>query len=131
MSSHFSDGQISSYFDGEASPEERAEIEHLLETSDEARREFDDYKRLSALLNDLPVESAPRYLSANVSRKLRAVLSETSAASSAPKANQSRRNLWIFAGSLTSIAATFLITVKLFDFNPNQQQQLELADSGL
>ncbi len=64
MSSHFSDEQISSYFDGEVTPEERAEIERLLETSLEARREFDDYKRLSALLKDLPVESAPRYLSA-------------------------------------------------------------------
>ena len=131
MSSHFSDGQISSYFDGEASPAERAEIERLLETSDEAQREFDEYKKLSALLNNLPVESAPQNLSANVRRKLEAVLSESTAASSPSKVNRSRRSLWMIAGSLTAIAAVLLITIKLFDFVPNTHKQLELADSRL
>ena len=131
MSSHFSDEQISSYFDGELTPEEQAEIERLLETSEEARREFDDYKQLSALLKNLPVESAPRNLSANVNRKLAPALSETAAISSPSKANHSRRSLRMIAGSVTVIAAVFLITVNLFDFGPNQREQLELADSRL
>ncbi|MCH7987845.1 MAG: hypothetical protein IID46_01705 [Planctomycetes bacterium] len=131
MSNHFSDEQISSYFDGESTPEERAEIERLLETSSEARREFDDYKKLSALLNNLPVESAPQNLPAIVSRKLGPVHSETAAASSPLEANQSRRSLWMIAGSLTAIAATLLIAVQQFDFGPNRQEQRELADFQL
>ena len=38
MSSHLSNEKISSYFDGEVTAEERAEIERLLETSEEARQ---------------------------------------------------------------------------------------------
>jgi anti-sigma-K factor RskA len=131
MSNHFSDEQISSYFDGEATPEERVEIERLLETSAEARREHDDFKKLSALLNTLPVESAPQNLSAIVTPKLGPVQSETVAASSPSEANQSRRSLWMIAGSLTAIAATLLIAVKLFDSGPNQRGPLEMADSRL
>jgi hypothetical protein len=127
MSKHFSDEQISSYFDGEVTPEERAEIERLLETSDEARREFDEYKKLSALMNNLPIESAPRNLSANVSRKLGPTVSETVTASSPSKVNQSRRSVWMIAGSLTAIAVVLLMTVNLFNFGPNQREQFELA----
>ena len=59
---------LSAYFDGEASPEERAAVESLLDESTASRRELDEISQLSALLHSFPRESAPAELVANVQR---------------------------------------------------------------
>ncbi len=53
---------ISAYLDGEVSPQERAEVERLLEESPEFRADLDDFARLSDLIRGLPRESAPAEL---------------------------------------------------------------------
>jgi hypothetical protein len=53
------DELLSAYFDGEVTPEERARVEVLRNTSPAAAAELDSYAELSQLLKGLPRESAP------------------------------------------------------------------------
>jgi hypothetical protein len=69
MNSQVPDELISAYFDGEASPEERAVVERLLASSDDAQRELSETAKLSALLHSFPRESAPAELIGNVLRQ--------------------------------------------------------------
>lgn len=57
---HFpSNDRISAYVDDRLSREERAEVEALLQSSDEARAELESYRQLRATLQALPTEAAP------------------------------------------------------------------------
>jgi hypothetical protein len=69
MNPQVPDELISAYFDGEASPEERAVVERLLASSDDAQRELSETAKLSALLHSFPRESAPAELMGNVLRQ--------------------------------------------------------------
>ncbi len=54
------DGRLIRLMDGEVSPEERSELEHLLATSPEARARRDELARLSDVLSDgLAAETVP------------------------------------------------------------------------
>ena len=57
---------ISAYVDDRLSPEERAEVEALLQSSAEARTELEGYRRLRKTLKALPTEPAPADLLARV-----------------------------------------------------------------
>ena len=63
-----SDELLSAYFDGEASPEERAAVEQLLDGSVASRRELDEIAQLSALLHSFPREAAPVELASHIQR---------------------------------------------------------------
>lgn len=69
MNPQVPDELISAYFDGEVSPEERAVVERLLASSDDAQRELSDTAKLSALLHSFPRESAPAELAGNILRQ--------------------------------------------------------------
>lgn len=69
MNPQVPDELISAFFDGEASPEERAVVERLLASSDDAQRELSETAKLSALLHSFPRESAPAELAGNILRQ--------------------------------------------------------------
>lgn len=53
------DDLISACFDGEATPEERALVEEVLAKSPAARRQWDDYARMSEAIRSFPRDAAP------------------------------------------------------------------------
>lgn len=100
---------ISAYFDGEASPEERAVVESLLDESTATRRELDEIAQLSALLHSFPRESAPAELVANVQRQTDQM--PLVALAPLPVAARSLRREWTAAalGAIVTAAALMLM----------------------
>lgn len=71
MSSHQSSNEkLSSYFDHEVSPEERKELESLLETSAEARQDLHEIGEISRLLQETATELAPPELAPSIRRRI-------------------------------------------------------------
>ncbi len=111
---------ISAYFDGEASSEERAAVESLLDGSTATRRELDEIAQLSALLHSFPRESAPAELVANVRRQTDQL---PLVAQAAPVVfARSRRREWTAAalGAVVTAAALMLM-VNLTDRNGSRR----------
>ena len=104
------DERLSAYFDGEASPAERAAVESLLDDSLAARRELDEISQLSALLHSFPRESAPTELAANVQRQTDQMPLAVQAVAPAVPARSLRRE-WTAAisGALVTAAALFVM----------------------
>ena len=104
------DERLSAYFDGEASPAERAAVESLLDDSLAARRELDEISQLSALLHSFPRESAPVELVANVQRQTDQIPLVTRAVTPAIPARSLRRE-WMAAisGAIVTAAALFVM----------------------
>ena len=104
------DERLSAYFDGEASPTERAAIESLLDDSLAARRELDEISQLSALLHSFPRESAPVELVANVQRQTDQMPLAAQAVTPAVPARSLRRE-WTAAisGAVVTAAALFMM----------------------
>ncbi|MBC8115624.1 MAG: hypothetical protein H7062_14670, partial [Candidatus Saccharimonas sp.] len=102
---------ISAYFDGEASPEERAAVESLLDGSTATRRELDEIAQLSALLHSFPRESAPAELMANVQRQTDQIPLVVQAVTPAVPARSLRRE-WTAAisGAIVTAATLFVMT---------------------
>ena len=50
MSDSFNDELLSAYFDDELSPEERADVEHQLESSEASTQDLDDVRRALEIL---------------------------------------------------------------------------------
>lgn len=92
---------LSAYLDGEVTPEERAQVDQLLESSPEWRRELDDLARLSDLIRGLPRESAPAELSKKLQQIVQPVPSATLAA--AVKKRSLKREI---LAALTGVAVT-------------------------
>jgi hypothetical protein len=115
MNPQVPDELISAYFDGEASPVERAEVERLLTGNDDARRALNETAQLSALLHSFPREAAPVELAANVLRQTNLIpLPPLPSPASATKT--SAQNVWRdwkagFAGAAITAAAMCLIIV--------------------
>ncbi|MDB5346747.1 MAG: hypothetical protein JWP89_5124 [Schlesneria sp.] len=114
MNSQVPDELISAYFDGEASPEERAVVERLLVSSDEAQRELSETAKLSALLHSFPRESAPAELIGNVLRQTEQMATPVQATTVATAAPVPVRNVWRdwkagFVGAVVSAAAMGLV----------------------
>jgi hypothetical protein len=109
------DELISAYFDGEVSPVERAEVERLLTSNDDARRELNETAQLSALLHSFPREAAPVELAANVLRQTN-LIPLPPLPSPATATKTSTQNVWRdwkagFAGAAITAAAMCLIIV--------------------
>lgn len=111
------DELISAFFDGEVSPEERLEVERLLETSHEFRQQLDDTSKLSALLHSFPREAAPADLVDNVRQQVEnAVLSPSPVTPSTvvPVARRSLRREWTaFGGGILATVVPLVLFVVL------------------
>ena len=127
---------ISAYFDGEVSPDERGEIERLLESSSELRQQLDETSKLSALLHSFPRESAPRDLAANVQRQVNvAVQPSVTARATAPATTRgSLRREWTAfgAGMLATMASLLMfVTFNRSPFITNSPTPVQSGDEPL
>ena len=109
------DERLSAYFDGEASPTERAAIESLLDDSLAARRELDEISQLSALLHSFPRESAPVELVANVQRQTDQMPLAAQAVTPAVPARSLRREWTAAISGAVVTAAALLMMASVVD----------------
>ncbi len=126
-----SDELLSAYFDGEASPEERAVVEQLLDGSVASRRELDEIAQLSALLHSFPREAAPVELASCVQRETDQLpLAEQKTVASVAPVRSLRRE-WMAAclGAVTT-AAALLLMVNLVDRPASHLQALREHDTA-
>jgi len=100
---------LSAYLDGEVSPQERSDVERLLETAPELREELNDFARLSDLLRALPRESAPVELSAAIRHEAerKSLLGPEPAM---PRRSLRREWLSAIAGMAVTVAGMVLMT---------------------
>ena len=116
MNQSVPDELISAYFDGEVSPEERSQVERLLESSPEFRQQLDDTSKLSALLHSFPREAAPPELAAYVQQKVAAAVVVPS--THKPLTDRSLRREWTAFG--VGILATMASLMMFVRFNQPQ-----------
>lgn len=121
--SEFDRELLSAYVDGELSEAERAAVEARLASDPAAQRQVEEFRRLSALIQNLPQPALPVDFSAKVLR--RAEQARTSSASEPVRPGFSLGRTWrSWAWPGLVIAAALLIAVML----PNREP--ELADRG-
>jgi hypothetical protein len=101
---------LSAYYDGEASPEEHAIVERLLETSSEARRELDEIGELSELLHSSPRQSAPVELAPSILNRVEQESLLPSLPDSMKSSSRPHSRLSLATGLLT-VATTLLLVV--------------------
>ncbi len=104
------DELISAYFDGEVTPDERRQVERLLESSAERRQSLDDTSKLSALLHSFPREAAPADLATNVQTQIQKI-QQTVAASATAKPRNLRREWTAFATGIFATLASLVLYV--------------------
>ena len=98
---------LSAYFDGEVTPEERLQVESLLQSSPEARQQLDEWKEISNLLGEVPAANAPAELSSWVQRETERQLLLPPPA---PQRSSTRRQrIWL----LTTCATTACLAVSV------------------
>jgi len=104
---HTDDELLSAYFDGEATPEERARVEALQKWFPAIDAELESYSELSQLLKSLPRETAPA--------EIRAAAVQAAERSTLLAAETKPRRSWRYlrevAFCLASAAAGILVTV--------------------
>src|SRR5262249_30690895 len=109
MKHPYSEEILSAYVDGELTDQERAEVEHWLESSPGARERLEDFRGLSRLFAGLPRTEVPQEFPTRVLQlaERRMLLPEAGTSST-------RRRRWILgiSGSLAS-AAVLLICLQL------------------
>src|SRR5262249_30057854 len=111
MKHPYSEEILSAYVDGELTDQERAEVEHWLESSPGARERLEDFRGLSRLFAGLPRTEVPQEVPTKVLQlaERRMLLPEATA-------NSGRRRLrgWMIAvGAPLASAAALLICLKL------------------
>ncbi|WP_298866956.1 hypothetical protein [uncultured Gimesia sp.] len=131
MSSHPSSNEkFSAYFDHEASPEERQELESLLENSVEARQELHEIGELSRLLQETATESAPPELAASIRRRIEQETLLTKAAPAEVKRVPSllRYRIAVAVSTCSSLAALILFVLLMNTPETPWQFQTHSAD---
>lgn len=128
MSDNRTDDLLSTFYDGEASPDERLEAEKQLETSADAKRQLAEMQKLSEMLQSLPREPLPEEFCAEVMQAAeRESLIPSDDRSLRPAAN--RRTGWRYAiGTLIATAAALFVMVKAFQ-PTDRQHGVDLAQS--
>ncbi|WP_397571610.1 anti-sigma factor family protein [Schlesneria sp. T3-172] len=126
------DELISAYFDGEATPAERAEVEQLLDSSPEFRQQLDEISKLSALLHSFPRESAPAGLTANIQKRVDAAPLPTAPSSHPTPARSWRREWTAFGAGILATMASLLamVSVRQLPLHQNSDQMAELEHTG-
>ena len=126
-----SDELLSAYFDGEASPEERAAVEQLLDGSVASRRELDEIAQLSALLHSFPREAAPVELASHVQRETDLLpLAEQKTVASIALVRSLRREWMAACLGAVATAVALLLMVNLVDRPASHLQALRENDSA-
>ena len=126
-----SDELLSAYFDGEASPEERAIVEQLLDGSVASRCELDEIAQLSALLHSFPREAAPVELASRVQGETDLLpLAEQKAVASIAPVRSLRREWMAACLGAVATAVALLLMVNLVDRPASHLQALRENDSA-
>jgi len=114
MSQESPNESISAYFDGEASPRERAVVQRALRESLVARRELAEIASLSGLLHSFPHDLAPVELVVNVQKQMNQISPVFMPVVASTDRKNSLRREWTSAvlGAVVTAAAVILT----FDF---------------
>ena len=111
--------KLSAYFDHEVSPEERRELESLLENSAAARQELHEIGEISRLLHETATESAPPELASSIRRRIEqeTLLAEstTSAVKRAPSLLRYRIAVAVSACSSVAALVLFVLLMNIPD----------------
>jgi hypothetical protein len=107
---------LSAFYDREATPEEEAAAKSQVERSPEARREVQEYARLSRLIQDVPRVVAPPEFAAVVMQRAEreSLIPLDPIAPAAANVQPSRRTWALAASAIVSVAAALLIAVNIF-----------------
>ncbi|HET6325727.1 MAG TPA: hypothetical protein VFG04_13695 [Planctomycetaceae bacterium] len=107
---------LSTFYDREATPEEEAAAKSQVERSPEARREVQEYARLSRLIQDVPRVVAPPEFAAVVMQRAEreSLIPLDPIAPAAANVQPSRRTWALAASAIVSVAAALLIAVNIF-----------------
>jgi hypothetical protein len=97
--------QLTAYLDGELAPDDRAEIERLLDSDAEARRLLDELRETSELVAALPRGRAPE----DLARQVNARLERQALLGDAPVTAAPARVGWSWANRLAMVAAVVLV----------------------
>ncbi|MCA9016500.1 MAG: hypothetical protein KDA77_14300, partial [Planctomycetaceae bacterium] len=126
-----SNENLSAYFDHEVSPEERRELESLLEHSAAAREELHEFGELSRLLQETATESAPPELAASIRRRIEqeTLLTETTPATVKRAPSMLRYRIAVAISACSSVAALVLF-ILLMNI-PDPTRQFSTADRPL
>ncbi|QDT41117.1 hypothetical protein Pan241w_11770 [Gimesia alba] len=118
-----SNENLSAYFDHEVSPEERRELEALLEESPETRQELHEFGELSRLLQETATESAPPELAASIRRRIEqeTLLTETTPATVKRAPSMLRYRIAVAISTCSSVAALVLFILLMNIPDPAQQ----------
>src|SRR5256885_154547 len=100
---------LSAYFDGEATPEECAEVERLRNTSPQVQRQLQEFERVSRLLGELPRESAPAEFPSDVLRLAERKMLLPDAPAPLHPARRSRTWLIVWGGAATTAAGLLVM----------------------
>lgn len=126
MTANTPEDLISAFFDGEVSPEERAEVERLLGSASNSAAELRETQNLSQSLRNLPRHAAPEGFQARVMQLAeRSVLlaAPTAEVAATPAPRSSSRAWWFAGGSILATAAgLFLMVTWLGTVNRGQQE---------
>jgi hypothetical protein len=137
MNEKFSNELISALFDGEVSPDERAEAQRQIASSSETRREFQEIQSLSKLLQDMSHDAAPNGFRAEVlqAAQRKMLLAETGPVGMPHSERRSPNRLWQGVVALVAMAAVLFVAVWLFDASepaggPNNQHIAVMSDQA-
>lgn len=110
------DDLLSAFHDGEITPAERASAEQRLATSADARREFSEFKQISALLKELPRDRLPSEFPQQVLQAIeREMLIPSQPVDSSDVARTQSSRRWIGAAAVLTSAAGLLLLVRALD----------------
>lgn len=120
-----SNENLSAYFDHEVSPEERRQLESLLENSTEARQELHETGELSRLLQETATESAPPELAPSIRRRIEqeTLLTQTSSPVVKRAPSVLRYRIALAISTCSSLAALVLFVLLMNTYvTPNQSK---------
>ena len=112
MNQQFPDEFLSAFYDGELSPAEADSLRKYVEATPDARRELDDFKRISQLLGELPGEKLGPEFRAQVMQTAEREMLIPAAEATARRARSLKR-LWPGLIALTASAAALVLGVWL------------------
>ncbi len=114
---------LSSYFDNEVSPAERAEIERLLESSTETQQSLQEIGQLADLIRSLPKQSAPENLPAAVMQQAKREMLHSAPSAQVDTPTTGRQYAWFgWVGGLISTAALLFVGVHFYSGQRSQSE---------
>ncbi len=121
---------LSAYFDNEVTPEERAKVEDLLESSIDARQTLEEISQLAEFIRSLPKEAAPETLASTVMQQAEREMSlplPSVANNASPSATNSKPFWLVWGGGLLATVAMLFVATRLFHVNESENNYTELT----